>query len=721
MALRGLLALAVLAPWLALGEAGSPLPSTAFTRQFLAETTAANARARLGIASTNQTTITNFITDASQINTGTLPLARVTLVTSNAPGLASTNLFSAAAISLANRRSAATPRPMGFTFDSSTSQTIVSNTVLAMVANGMVGAGYNNCALNMGVFTNRVNGALTTKPNYFPIGIPNLVSNVALLGCTLGFMLEANFNGNTNDSQDAGTAILSTTAYADGFQIGAWGLRTFWLSVNDTAGGYPLSDLQFLTERLVAGMDDGVMSVGGRRPVYLRGGISYFYPQVPSLFNSVYSHPYGDLNTLGASAYKDALLWTATSNAWVYGPSCARSVDNIPHSALSSWFNTNWCRVGVGMAAMAEPQLFLQAAEYGSLTATELSIFTNADAIAIFQDKLSVPITIVSSNASQIVATVPLYNGDVALGLWNLLTDATTNFSVSIASLPGIRTNSVYALDVFGRTGTNVLGTLTATVNTNGFNLYRLSAVKGATQTVIDSLGNVSTYVNGILVSYSPMLTLDITNGLKVWLKADANTYADGTATNWLDSSGLSNHATNTANFPLYSNSVINGKPAYYLAGAEFWSTPYTAADSNITAFVVYRPRGATAQTYLFDKNSDAGGPTLQQATAAYVRSYVQVSGCQLNGLSSNVWYEAGMRRDGTNFSTWALSQRNDCNQSNAGAFPASLLYIGSKSAGGSGFFTGNMAEVIYYNTSLSDAEISSVRAYLANKYNLHW
>lgn len=51
-----------LVPVLALGQVGSPLPSTAFTRDWLRSTNAEEATLRLGLLSTNQTTVTNWIT-----------------------------------------------------------------------------------------------------------------------------------------------------------------------------------------------------------------------------------------------------------------------------------------------------------------------------------------------------------------------------------------------------------------------------------------------------------------------------------------------------------------------------------------------------------------------------------------------------------------------------------------------------------------------------------
>lgn len=70
-----LMMLVGLVPVLALGQVGSPLPSTAFTRDWLRSTNATEGYLKLGLASTNQTTITNWVTlvpDGSSISNANL-------------------------------------------------------------------------------------------------------------------------------------------------------------------------------------------------------------------------------------------------------------------------------------------------------------------------------------------------------------------------------------------------------------------------------------------------------------------------------------------------------------------------------------------------------------------------------------------------------------------------------------------------------------------------
>jgi alpha-galactosidase len=104
-----------------------------------------------------------------------------------------------------------------------------------------------------------------------------------------------------------------------------------------------------------------------------------------------------------------------------------------------------------------------------------LAIFKNPDAIAIDRDALCIPSRRVQSNADAQVWVKPLVNGDVAVALWNRNTNSVTAISIPLSVIPGLAGGTAAVLDVFDRLLTNASGTLSATVNANGVNLYRLS------------------------------------------------------------------------------------------------------------------------------------------------------------------------------------------------------------------------------------------------------
>ena len=74
-----------------------------------------------------------------------------------------------------------------------------------------------------------------------------------------------------------------------------------------------------------------------------------------------------------------------------------------------------------------------------------------------------------------------------------------------------------------------------------------------------------------ILPLSSPAQTLPVTNGLQLWLKADAgiSTNSSGVVTTWADQSGSGNDATATdpTKAPTFQLNSLNGKPTLRFGG----------------------------------------------------------------------------------------------------------------------------------------------------------
>ena len=86
----------------------------------------------------------------------------------------------------------------------------------------------------------------------------------------------------------------------------------------------------------------------------------------------------------------------------------------------------------------------------------------------------------------------------------------------------------------------------------------------------------------------SPAQTLPVTNGLQLWLKADAGitTNATGAVTTWADQSGLGNHATqaNPALAPTAALNSLNGKPTLrFGGGSSYLDVANSASISSLT------------------------------------------------------------------------------------------------------------------------------------------
>jgi alpha-galactosidase len=561
-------------PGVVMGQIGSPTPSTPYTRQLLSAGNQSNAWVALGIIGTNQTQVTNWITDASKINAGTLPLARLSAITSNqldvgtwqlatqrqsvaALQLGSVNLTnwsllatgSMASVTALNnasnallsvivtngggggsvtnlstatnsgaittndfvhlrlnqtmRRAAGARRVMGAQLNPANSKAQVVAYAQYLASSGLVNAGYNYIQLNTGWATNRaVDGTLQASP-YFPLGIPDLVAALKPYGVNVGLFMEGWPNGTTYDANGIQCPTTPATAYADARQMSGWGVTEFWCSIWPTLSD---ADREYMSEQLANGFDSGTAAAGGQSPVALfTAATPPFASWMPQTYNCIYFNAdWGDFSTLGPLGWQQTCLTNLLGYQWAVGPQCTRFGPSCITHSLVSWFDTNFVRASFGLGCMAKWPLTMGSPT--GFTADEINIFTNAAALAIYHDPVLVPLTIVSSNASGMVLSCPLGNGDVALGCWNLVTNATTDFSVSLSNVTATVGSVVTAKDVFDGSSTNVDTTLNCTVNTNGFTLWRLSPYVNEGMTVSTTNGNdVLTFLNGKLQTITPV------------------------------------------------------------------------------------------------------------------------------------------------------------------------------------------------------------------------
>ena len=242
------------------------------------------------------------------------------------------------------------------------------------------------------------------------------------------------------------------------------------------------------------------------------------------------------------------------------------------------------------------------------------------------------------------------------------------------------------------------------------------------------------------LASFSALAqTLPVTNGLQLWLKADAGltTNTSGAVTTWADQSALGNHATPPADLakaPTVELNALNGKPTLrfgggtrYLDVANSASISDLAQDVTILTLVKYDAVigdhcCAVAKTVAnlpapfdwYNADSDRG------RTAFYVGN-----GSQYFGFLSAAAPPAGIYNVmGFSWGNGVTDQYlNDFNNGHAtytitpgdGGGP---LRIGSR-ADLVTQLKGNLAEVLIYQPALSEADRTSVIDYLRTKYAL--
>lgn len=481
---------------------------------------------------------TNAATAAAQASTNGLPgtMTNIVLALATAPatnavtaftnGLATTNLYAAAAVSPSTRRQAAKVPPMGLMGWAYNEASTISGAQW-LQSSGLAALGYNQVCIDSGwAMTNRdANGNLqpyigdgVNGPSRWPDGLTNVVNWIAQSnGCYLGLYIRGAVSTNTWGWAN-GPGTWPSQAYWDGYTLGSWGIRSL---KHDGVAVYPTGSVRYAVEQLCAGLDDAATALN-HQPVYVlavaiegfNGDANPFTgPQawMPSVANGIYE--YGippvlndPVHTNYASLCATRLAFLAM-NTWFVQPGTFVDPEGMlsSSSCCSAGYvpDTNACRVEMGLFCLGPWPLWLNCST-AFLTSGELPIFGNPAAIAINQDAACFPGGIISSNGNQVVLSRKLANSDIALGLWNLSSNTPAIFSVALSAIPGLNANQVNVFDLFDGQITAASGTLNATVNAGGLNFYRLSLQSASFSTNFLMSGMNWTIANGLVTSVTP-------------------------------------------------------------------------------------------------------------------------------------------------------------------------------------------------------------------------
>jgi len=250
---------------------------------------------------------------------------------------------------------------------------------------------------------------------------------------------------------------------------------------------------------------------------------------------------------------------------------------------------------------------------------------------------------------------------------------------------------------------------------------------------------------------------LDIT-GLQLWLRADnaIDTFvADGDVTAWSDESGNDNDCTvpvTAARRPHYKENVFGTKPAILFTGSndEHLDTtgianlfPDDGADSDYTVILMIKPTGVAtdnqaifsdysstnwASTASTDANrlamgidADSKSTILGNSTTGDVAigdtlvddtSYIMVARHEYATTTMRN-YLNGIRK--STVTDWVRGGGVGASQPVIG-----LMYTSGR--GGTTYtneYTGYIAEIIVYNTAISERNLNDVQNYLLDKYSL--
>ncbi|MGI9554876.1 MAG: hypothetical protein ACR2M6_02775 [Vampirovibrionia bacterium] len=218
-----------------------------------------------------------------------------------------------------------------------------------------------------------------------------------------------------------------------------------------------------------------------------------------------------------------------------------------------------------------------------------------------------------------------------------------------------------------------------------------------------------------------------------VWLKADAGITLSGSdVTGWADQSGNSNDASASSSYPQLVTSATNGLDVVSFDGAGSQISISDAASIDLnsssgTIFIVQysdtTPSTSTSNravskglSYGLGIGSDAtntdqvfatiNGGSQDSDPDAITNSVYQILGVVYDSSTSGDATRYGFWVDGTNKGIPVLSM---------GADNSTDMFIGSNNS--TGYFDGNIAEILVFNEELTISQRQLIEGYLAHKW----
>jgi len=225
--------------------------------------------------------------------------------------------------------------------------------------------------------------------------------------------------------------------------------------------------------------------------------------------------------------------------------------------------------------------------------------------------------------------------------------------------------------------------------------------------------------------------------GCQLWLKADAGTYQDAAMTTpasidtdpvggWQDQSGSGNHVTQTTagNKPALKLNIKNGLPVTRFDGGDYLIRAIAASTSLISVFAVTQTAAAAGTVYqqrLEGNATPIKGALFIETNLWRARHRNDATAIKtLTGANSGLWNAWGIVWNNINM---YLYQNGVLGASDAiaGVTTIDKMIVGADNNTGAGTFgtylTGDIAEIVVYNSALSDANRILVETYLNSRY----
>jgi hypothetical protein len=242
----------------------------------------------------------------------------------------------------------------------------------------------------------------------------------------------------------------------------------------------------------------------------------------------------------------------------------------------------------------------------------------------------------------------------------------------------------------------------------------------------------------GETVAETPFSPSDI-SGLTVWLKSDSGTSSttdEGAISTWSDQSGNGNHFTQATggNQPTYETTGINGKPVVNFDGSNdymernlssFGTIFVVSRMSSVTSFkAMVGGRGTTGTPFdalLLGPNGTGSNPSFRWGIGAG-------SALELTGLNGDIVVNSPFIAVGEKTGTTSTSMRfwwngslrdSDTSASAPIAMDKMVVGAGHYNDNVVDFWPGDIAEVILYDSSLTELQRINVEDYLAERWGV--
>ncbi|QNK79441.1 NPCBM/NEW2 domain-containing protein [Nakamurella sp. PAMC28650] len=356
--------------------------------------------------------------------------------------------------------------PMGFndwnSFGCNVDEQLIKQTADYFVSSGLKSAGYryvniDDCWMSK---TRDAAGHLVADPVKFPDGIKGTADYVHSKGLELGIYESA---GTETCAHFPGSLGHETT---DANDFAAWGVDYLKYDNCGTDAGNASTQAQYVARYTAMGK---ALAGSGRKIAYSLCEWGQYSPwtwadQVGNLWRTT-----GDISDNWASL-KSIIAQNAPLSA--YAKPGAWNDPDMLEVGNGGMTDTEYRTHFALWAEMAAPLLI--GTDLRRATPATMSILLNKDIIAVDQDRLGVQGQVIAADATSMVFSKPLANGNRAIALYNSGDTARSiSTSTALAGLP--RTAAYQIKDLWTGTSTETAGAITASVPAHGTVMLRVS------------------------------------------------------------------------------------------------------------------------------------------------------------------------------------------------------------------------------------------------------